>query len=325
MCWWTASPAHVLMSRPGRLGFPGSGESDHGTDRGPQPSRSQQHCSAARGAPADRRAAPGNQPRREPLGNDLCHDLRPARQADAGFSGARQPGWARNAVCHRHSECHRTCIQCGRRSFCDLARRGQCVSHRRGGRVDGVRRRHGRGHGRGLRPRRAISLSATAAERFSRSIRSGRSLSMPRWSRASPLITWLSDGEGTLYVTGPTLSSNDSNLGDRAARRHARRGIADWAGRRGSRSRKNGDVYVAACLHGRRGLVRVTPAGEATLVLAGINLVAWRFRRWARPFWPRTKPFMMWIWAWRDWTVLSIQPLALSCCDPRTEDQCRRR
>ena len=40
---------------------------------------------------------------------------------------------------------------------------------------------------------------------------------------------------------------------------------------------KDGDVYVAACLHGRRGLVRVTPKGEASLVLAGSNLVGVAF------------------------------------------------
>jgi hypothetical protein len=34
---------------------------------------------------------------------------------------------------------------------------------------------------------------------------------------------------------------------------------------------------VAACLHGLRGLVRVTAAGEATLVLNGTNIVGVAF------------------------------------------------
>jgi hypothetical protein len=34
---------------------------------------------------------------------------------------------------------------------------------------------------------------------------------------------------------------------------------------------------VAACLHGRRGLVRVTEAGEASLVVSGANLVGVAF------------------------------------------------
>ena len=40
---------------------------------------------------------------------------------------------------------------------------------------------------------------------------------------------------------------------------------------------EDGDVYVTACLHGRRGLVRITPAGEASLVVAGANLVGVAF------------------------------------------------
>ena len=60
---------------------------------------------------------------------------------------------------------------------------------------------------------------------------------------------------------------------------------------------KEGDIYVAACLQGRRGLVRVTPEGEATLVARRHQscrrcvLASWHQR-----FWPPTKPFMMWTW-----------------------------
>jgi hypothetical protein len=39
----------------------------------------------------------------------------------------------------------------------------------------------------------------------------------------------------------------------------------------------DGSVYVAACLHGRRGIVRVNPQGDATLVLAGSNLIGIAF------------------------------------------------
>ena len=39
----------------------------------------------------------------------------------------------------------------------------------------------------------------------------------------------------------------------------------------------DGDLYVVACLHGRRGLVRITPEGSATLALAGPNLVGVAF------------------------------------------------
>ena len=40
---------------------------------------------------------------------------------------------------------------------------------------------------------------------------------------------------------------------------------------------KDGDVYVTACLHGRRGLVRITAAGQASLAVAGTNLVGVAF------------------------------------------------
>jgi hypothetical protein len=40
---------------------------------------------------------------------------------------------------------------------------------------------------------------------------------------------------------------------------------------------KEGDVYLAACLHGRKGLVRVTPKGEASLVVSGNNIVGVAF------------------------------------------------
>jgi sugar lactone lactonase YvrE len=84
------------------------------------------------------------------------------------------------------------------------------------------------------------------------------------------------DATGTLYVTGPTLSSHDtiwaiSPLGETRA---WYRGLGRPQGLALS---KEGDVYLAACLHGRRGVVRVTPEGEASLVLAGINIVGLAF------------------------------------------------
>jgi sugar lactone lactonase YvrE len=84
------------------------------------------------------------------------------------------------------------------------------------------------------------------------------------------------DQAGTLYVTGPTLSSNDTiwAINTSGEARPWYRGL----GRpQGLALAKNGDAYVTACLRGRRGLVRVTPAGEATLVVAGINLVGVAF------------------------------------------------
>ena len=81
---------------------------------------------------------------------------------------------------------------------------------------------------------------------------------------------------GTLFVTAPTLSSNDAiwAIEPNGDTRPWYRGL----GRpQGLALAKDGSVYLAACLHGRRGLVRVTPEGEASLVLAGANLVGIAF------------------------------------------------
>ena len=81
---------------------------------------------------------------------------------------------------------------------------------------------------------------------------------------------------GTLFVTGPTLSSNDAiwAIEPNGETRAWYRGLGRPQGLALS---KEGDIYLAACLHGRRGIVRVTPQGEATLVLSGPNLVGLAF------------------------------------------------
>jgi sugar lactone lactonase YvrE len=84
------------------------------------------------------------------------------------------------------------------------------------------------------------------------------------------------DAEGTLFVTGPTLCSNDAiwAIDSHGQTRAWFRGLGRPQGLALS---KNGDVYVTACLRGRRGFVRVTPAGETSLVVAGNNLVGVAF------------------------------------------------
>ena len=84
------------------------------------------------------------------------------------------------------------------------------------------------------------------------------------------------DAAGTLYVCGPTLSSNDAiwAIDTHGEARPWFRGL----GRpQGLALDREGNVFLAACLHGRRGLVRITPHGEATLALAGTNLVGLAF------------------------------------------------
>ncbi len=84
------------------------------------------------------------------------------------------------------------------------------------------------------------------------------------------------NAEGVLFVTAPSINSNDAiwviNTHGEASVFY--RGLGRPQGLALS---KDGDVYVCACLHGRRGLVRVTASGEASLVLAGPNLVGVAF------------------------------------------------
>jgi sugar lactone lactonase YvrE len=84
------------------------------------------------------------------------------------------------------------------------------------------------------------------------------------------------NAEGVLFVTAPSLNSNDAIW---AIDVHGQASV--WyrgLGRpQGLALSKDGDLYVAACLNGRRGLVRITPAGEASLALAGPNLVGVAF------------------------------------------------
>jgi sugar lactone lactonase YvrE len=84
------------------------------------------------------------------------------------------------------------------------------------------------------------------------------------------------DRAGTLFVTTPSLSSNDCIwVVDKAGQSAVwYRGLGRPQGLALSRE---GDVYVAACLHGHRGLVRITRSGEASLVVAGNNLVGVAF------------------------------------------------
>jgi sugar lactone lactonase YvrE len=83
-------------------------------------------------------------------------------------------------------------------------------------------------------------------------------------------------GDGTLFVTGPTLGSNDAvwAIDPTGEARIWYRGL----GRpQGLAVCHEGSVYVAACLHGARGLVRITRDGKTSMALAGTNLVGIAF------------------------------------------------
>jgi sugar lactone lactonase YvrE len=81
---------------------------------------------------------------------------------------------------------------------------------------------------------------------------------------------------GNLYVTGPTTSSND------CVYEIDKNGLVtpffSHLGRpQGLAFDLEGNLYVAASWRGRRGILRITPAREASLVISGVNLVGLAF------------------------------------------------
>jgi sugar lactone lactonase YvrE len=81
---------------------------------------------------------------------------------------------------------------------------------------------------------------------------------------------------GNLYVTGPTTSSYDAvyEIDPHGTVTVFYRGL----GRpQGLAFDSDGNLYVAASLKGKRGIVRITQDREASLVVAGPNLVGLAF------------------------------------------------
>jgi sugar lactone lactonase YvrE len=83
---------------------------------------------------------------------------------------------------------------------------------------------------------------------------------------------------GTLYVTGPTTSSYDAiyTVDPHGTVENFYRGL----GRpQGMAFDANGNLYVAASLAGKRGIVKITPDKKASLAIAGQGLVGLAFTR----------------------------------------------
>jgi hypothetical protein len=81
---------------------------------------------------------------------------------------------------------------------------------------------------------------------------------------------------GTLFVSGPTTSSNESihAIAPDGTLSEFYRGL----GRpQGMAFDVAGNLYVAASLHGSRGVVKITPEGEASLAVAGAGIVGLAF------------------------------------------------
>ena len=108
--------------------------------------------------------------------------------------------------------------------------------------------------------------------------------------------------KGTLFVTGPTTSSNQSVYAiDRDGRTTV---FYQGLGRaQGMAFDVSGNLYVAASLRGQRGIVRITPGGRRRWRSRGTISSAWRFWRMAAPHWQPKTPCTMWLWILRegDW------------------------
>lgn len=82
--------------------------------------------------------------------------------------------------------------------------------------------------------------------------------------------------DGTLFVAAPTTSSFDSvyAIDQDGVVRIYYRGLGRPQGMAVDMA---GNLYVAASLQGRRGIVSISPAGEASLILAGSGIVGLAF------------------------------------------------
>ena len=257
------------MSRPTRLGFQTPLLAYTGMVEVRNAEEREQRGSAARGAGAEHRTAPGDEPGGEPLGNDLRDDLRAAGQADAGFSGAHQPGWTGHAVCGRHHERDRTGVQPRRGFVCDLARGGQRftawtrpASHTVYAEGMGVATGAAfDGEGNlfvGDRSGTIFKINPRAQDFCA--CHAGAERQRPitwRWTRGNAVCDRRRRSRRT------TRSGRLSRTGTRG------RGIAGWGGRRGWRWRATATSTWPRACEGGAGLARVTQSGEATLVLAG--------------------------------------------------------
>jgi len=100
------------------------------------------------------------------------------------------------------------------------------------------------------------------------------------WAQLEPSVSayHLAFGpDGALYVTGPTVSSFDvvTRIDEAGLPGEFYRGLGRPQGLAFDR---DGNLYVAASLRGRRGIVRISPdASRAEIVVAGMNLVGLAF------------------------------------------------
>jgi hypothetical protein len=84
------------------------------------------------------------------------------------------------------------------------------------------------------------------------------------------------NGSGTLFVSGPTTSSNQAihAIQSDGATSIFYQGLGRA---QGMAFDVDDNLYIAASLHGQRGIIRITPEKQATLAVSGQNLVGLAF------------------------------------------------
>ena len=84
------------------------------------------------------------------------------------------------------------------------------------------------------------------------------------------------NGEGTLFVSGPTTSSSQiiQSISKEGTVSPFFKGLGRAQGMAFSAA---GDLFIAASYRSQRGLIRITPSGEPSLALSGSNLVGLAF------------------------------------------------
>ena len=93
------------------------------------------------------------------------------------------------------------------------------------------------------------------------------------------------DDAGNLYVTGPTTSSFDA-VYQVDPHGHVEVFYRGLGRPQGLAFDVQGNLYVAASLHGRRGIVKITPDRQASLAVSGQNLVGLAFAPGNPLCWP---------------------------------------
>jgi hypothetical protein len=117
--------------------------------------------------------------------------------------------------------------------------------------------------------------------------------------------------EGDMFVTGPSTSSFDCvyKVDPHGTVSVFYRGL----GRpQGLALDVEGNIYVAASLAGKRGIVKITPQGKANLEVSGQGWSDWPSLPASRPSWPPTAPCITFPGIFRATAALAGNPASVS-------------